>query len=204
MIGQIAKRGMDIVAALCGIVLAAPLLLITATAIMCSSAGPILFLQRRIGRNGIPFTIYKFRTMEIDHQPALQPVRGDHQKLTPIGNFLRNTGIDELPQLWNVLRGDMALVGPRPHADYHVSYYSEHIPEYRERLCVRPGITGAVQVSNIRNASQTIEEVRAQVALDLAYIRGWHLLRDIRICLQTVWVLVMRYRSTRKHYCPDR
>lgn len=194
------KRAMDITAAFCGLMIASPLIIVTCIAIKLTSPGPVLFSQRRIGRNGKPFTIYKFRTMEIDHTPGLEPVRGDHHKLTPIGKFLRNTSIDEIPQLLNILFGDMSLVGPRPHADYHVAYYTSHIPEYTERLKVRPGITGAVQVSDIRNFSETIDEVRAQVALDLAYIRHWSLRRDIVICFQTAWVMIGRYGQMRRHY----
>lgn len=194
------KRIMDIMAGLCGLSLAAPILITTAIAIKLTSPGPVLFKQRRIGRNHTAFTIYKFRTMEVDHTPGLEPVRGEHHKLTPIGKFLRNTGIDELPQLWNVLVGDMALVGPRPHADYHVEYYTKHIPEYTDRLGFRPGITGAVQVSDIRNYSETIEEVRAQIALDLAYIQHWNIWRDIVICFQTAWVVIGRYGQIKRHY----
>ena len=195
-----AKRAMDIIAAICGLVLSSPVLLLTALTIKLTSPGPIFFTQRRIGRNGTPFTIYKFRTMEVDHTPGLDPVRGDHHKLTCIGKFLRNSGIDELPQLYNILKGDMALVGPRPHADYHVEYYTTHIPEYATRLHVRPGITGEVQVSDTRNYSETIDEVRAQISLDLRYIEGWHLGKDIRICFQTIWVVIGRYGQIRRHY----
>lgn len=194
------KRLMDILAAWLGLFFAMPLLLVTAIAIKLSSPGPVLFTQRRIGRNGASFMIYKFRTMEVDHSPGLEPVRGDHHKLTRIGKFLRNTGIDELPQFYNVLVGDMALVGPRPHADYHVEYYTSHIPEYTKRLDFRPGITGAVQVSAIRNHSQTIDEVRAQIALDLDYIANWNLKRDIIICFKTAWVVITRYGQIRRHY----
>lgn len=194
------KRAMDIMAGFLGLAVALPIMLVTALAIKTTSPGPIFFSQRRIGKNAKPFTIYKFRTMEIDHTPGLEPVRGDHHKLTSIGKFLRNSCIDELPQLYNILNGDMALVGPRPHADYHVEYYTQHIPEYTQRLSFRPGITGAVQVSDIRNHSETIDEVRAQIALDLTYMDSWNIWRDIRICFETAWVMLSRYGQIRRHY----
>lgn len=194
------KRVMDVVVSSIGLVVASPLMLATAIAVKATSAGPIIFSQARIGQGGTPFTIYKFRTMEIDHAPSLEPVRGEHHKITRIGKFLRNTGIDELPQLFNVLKGDMSLVGPRPHADYHAKYYAEHIAEYPQRFVFRPGITGAVQVSDIRNLSHTMEEVRAQIALDLEYIAQWRLMDDIRIGIKTFFVLVGRYQKTRKFF----
>lgn len=195
-----AKRVTDIAGALVGLMVAAPIMLVVAIAIKLTSPGPVFFHQTRIGQHQKPFRIHKFRTMTCHHTPSLEPVRGTHEEITPIGKRLRDTSLDELPQLFNVLCGQMSLVGPRPHADYHSEYYAANIPEYRERFTIRPGITGAVQVSNIRNFSHTLEEVRQHALLDIAYMQGWHYGRDIRILFQTVLVVLGRYQKNRDHF----
>jgi putative colanic acid biosynthesis UDP-glucose lipid carrier transferase len=180
------KRLIDVVGAGLGLVFLAPFLLLVALIIRLESPGPVLFRQRRKGRGGVPFVIYKFRTMRCleDGPEILQVERGDC-RLTRLGGFLRRSSIDELPQLLNVLNGDMSLVGPRPHALAHDDFYGAAIENYDARFLGRPGISGLAQVSGLRGATPNLEWMAARVALDLEYIRHWSLGLDIRILLQT-------------------
>lgn len=200
------KRIFDIAVSLCGLMVALPVIIIVALLLKLTSAGPVFFKQKRIGMHSKPFNIYKFRTMSHTYMPGLKPVRGEHPELTKLGRFLRDTSIDEVPQLWNVLKGDMSLVGPRPHADYHVEYYTKHIPFYTRRLEVPPGITGAVQVRPERNESATISQVKKQVRIDLKYIEGWTFGRDIRICFMTAFMVLQMFvrRDKREKMHPEK
>ena len=185
------KRALDIVISTVAIVFLLPILLITAFAIKLDSPGPTIFRQRRNGFNQDQFVIYKFRTMTVleDDESVVQARRGD-KRVTRVGHFLRRTSIDELPQLFNVLRGDMALVGPRPHALAHDREYSALIGDYYRRHHVKPGITGWAQVHGLRGETAQTEQMRRRVGLDVWYINNWSMLLDVRIMLKTALTLL--------------
>ncbi|HYD86085.1 MAG TPA: sugar transferase [Vitreimonas sp.] len=190
-IGGAAKRAFDIGAASAALlVLSGPLLLI-ALVIRLTSPGPALFRQARSGFRGRVFEIYKFRTMVEAPAPDRQVVqtREDDPRVTWFGRFLRRTSIDELPQLLNVLRGDMSLVGPRPHALAHDRVFYGVNLFYPRRFHARPGITGLAQVAGARGRTDTTEKVEARLELDLDYIENWSFGRDLLILLKTVRLL---------------
>lgn len=177
------KRAFDIVASLFGLVLLAPLLVAIALVLRITLGNPVLFRQRRPGLQEKPFTLYKFRTMREarDWQSRLIP---DDQRTTRFGRFLRRTSLDELPELWNVLRGDMSLVGPRP---LLMGFLEHYTPEQRRRHAVRPGITGWAQVNGRNNLSW--EE---KLSLDLWYVNEASMLLDLKILRLTLWVVLSR------------
>lgn len=181
------KRLCDIFAAFLLLVFFAPVLLLTALLIKLESPGPALFRQTRGGLNGRPFTIYKLRSMRCEENGpnVVQAQRGD-DRITRIGKLIRMASVDELPQLLNVLKGDMSLVGPRPHAQAHDDYYGALIPSYNQRFQARPGLTGLAQIRGLRGATGDVEEMSQRVKADLDYIDNWTLLSDIRIMLLTV------------------
>jgi Undecaprenyl-phosphate glucose phosphotransferase len=193
MLEQFSKRLLDVVGASLGLVVLAPLLVLTALAIKLDSPGPVLFRQRRNGFNTSPFRIYKFRTMTVmdDGVMVLQAKRDD-PRVTRLGRVLRQTSIDELPQLFNVLVGDMSLVGPRPHALAHDDKYAEVLSEYAFRNHVKPGITGWAQVNGFRGETVRIEQMKARVDRDLWYINNWDLLLDLKILALTCFEVVRR------------
>ena len=170
----------------------APLLLAIATAVRLSSKGPALFRQQRQGANGNTFTILKFRTMRLhdDGHEVRQATRGD-PRITRIGAFLRRTSLDELPQFVNVLRGEMSVVGPRPHALQHDNLYQPIVDGYIHRYRVKPGITGWAQINGLRGETDSIEKMQRRVEADLHYLRNWSFSLDMRIVSATVlrgWV----------------
>lgn len=169
------------------LVTVSPLLLLIALGIVLSSGRPILFRQVRYGFNNNEFIVYKFRTMHADggDDPSVPQARRDDPRITAFGMFLRRTSLDELPQLWNVLKGDMSLVGPRPHAVAHNVQYAEIINDYLGRHRLKPGITGWAQVNGLRGEVDTPEKMRLRVEHDLYYIDNWSLLFDMRILLLT-------------------
>jgi Undecaprenyl-phosphate glucose phosphotransferase len=189
---SVAKRAMDIVLSLVALVLLSPLLAALVLAVKLDSPGPALFRQKRLGFNGKAFSIYKFRSMRSDDTDADAQVlvtRSD-RRVTRIGSFLRRTSLDELPQLWNVLIGDMSLVGPRPHALKAKAadrLYDEVVAEYAVRHRVKPGITGWAQVRGWRGETDTIEKIKKRVEHDLYYIDNWSLSFDLRILLMTAF-----------------
>jgi undecaprenyl-phosphate galactose phosphotransferase/putative colanic acid biosynthesis UDP-glucose lipid carrier transferase len=157
------------------------------------SAGPVLFRQRRRGFNGRVFTIYKFRTMHVlEDGDVIVPAARDDVRTTRIGRALRRTSIDELPQLLNVLKGEMSLVGPRPHAVAHDDGFGKLIGNYAYRQHVKPGITGWAQVNGFRGGTPQIELMQQRIALDLWYIKHWSIWLDIRIALLTCSELLRR------------
>ncbi|RVU17438.1 exopolysaccharide biosynthesis polyprenyl glycosylphosphotransferase [Methylobacterium oryzihabitans] len=188
-----AKVALDFAAALFGLVMIAPFLIIVAVAIVLDSKGPVFFRQTRTGIDGKPFKIFKFRTMRVqeDGHVVTQAKVGD-SRVTRVGRFLRKTSIDELPQLINVLRGEMSLVGPRPHALAHDQLYGREIPAYKERFAVRPGLTGWAQVQGSRGETPTTADMERRITLDLWYIENRSLLLDIQIILRTVWTEIAR------------
>ena len=169
-----------------------PLLLAVAVAIRLTSPGPVFFRQRRYGFNNEVIEIFKFRSMYSDHcstgpGPVPQATRHD-DRVTPLGRILRRTSLDELPQLINVLRGDMSIVGPRPHAVAHHEEYARLIDEYLARHKVKPGITGWAQVNGLRGETDTLDKMQRRVEHDLYYIENWSLAFDLRIILKTILV----------------
>ena len=187
---RVMKAIEDRVLAFLLLILFPPIFLIVAIAIKLDSRGPILFHQRRLGFNNNSFVLYKFRTMyewSIDDSVVPQAQRTD-PRVTRIGAFLRRTSLDELPQLFNVLKGEMSLVGPRPHAIAHNEHYATLIDQYLGRHRVKPGITGWAQVHGHRGETQTVEKMRARVEYDLYYIDHWSLWFDLRILLMTPFV----------------
>ncbi len=181
------KRAFDCVAATLGVLLLAPLLLLVAAAILIDSKGPAIFRQTRTGRDGRLFKVYKFRTMTVteDSAAVVQAQRND-LRVTRLGRLLRKTSIDELPQLLNVVLGDMSLVGPRPHALAHDMFYSSMIPEYVQRQRVRPGITGWAQVNGSRGVTPTVAAMARRVRYDNWYIENWSFWLDLKILVRTV------------------
>ncbi len=181
------KRTFDIVCASLALLLLSPLLLTLAILIKMDSPGPVFFRQRRRGYNLEEFAIWKFRTMSTleDGDTVLQATAND-QRVTPVGRLLRKYSLDELPQLLNVLKGEMALVGPRPHAVAHDRFYEQRIALYPRRLNVKPGITGWAQVNGFRGATETDDAMRLRVDHDLFYIDNWSVAFDIYIVLLTL------------------
>ena len=181
------KRAIDIVGALLGLIFLAPLLAVVALAIRLDSRGPVLFRQRRGGTRGQSFEILKFRSMTVleDGDTIAHAKRGD-RRVTKVGAFLRKSSIDELPQLINVLRGEMSLVGPRPHALAHDRYYGPLVPNYHLRFDVKPGLTGLAQISGHRGDIEDVEAMSARVGADVKYIDTWTLGADCKILLLTV------------------
>jgi len=184
--GASAKRALDIVVAGALIVLLSPLLALAAIAISLDSRGPLIFAQRRTGLRGETFPILKFRSMHVleDGDDVKQAVQGD-ARITRIGRVIRKLSIDELPQLFNVLAGDMSLVGPRPHAIAHDEYYGAQIANYRRRFAVKPGITGWAQVNGSRGATPTIDSMQARIDLDEWYVKNASFALDLKILLKT-------------------
>ena len=180
------KRLLDIVGALAGLLVLSPLLVLVAVLIILESPGSPIFRQRRSGYRGAPFVIYKFRTMRVveDGPNVVQARRADH-RVTMVGGLLRRTSVDELPQLLNVLKGEMSLVGPRPHAVVHDEYYGGLIGDYDGRFKAKPGLTGLAQVSGLRGPTPDVATMAARIEKDLDYIRDWSILLDLRILFQT-------------------
>ena len=186
------KRIVDFV---CALVLLLPMsfvLLPAAIAIKLTSSGPVLFRQTRYGRNLKPFTIFKLRTMTVEENGDAfrQAVKGD-ARITRVGTFLRKTSLDELPQILNVLRGDMSFVGPRPHATKHDNEFRTLIPGYERRFRVRPGITGLAQIKGHRGPTETVEAMAKRVKYDVEYTNKASALLDLKILFATVLVVII-------------
>lgn len=186
------KMAEDYVIATIGIILASPVMAIAALAIALEDGRPIMFRQERMGFNGRPFKIYKFRTMQID--PTDDGSHGTEKgdpRITRVGRFLRSTSIDEIPQLLNVLRGEMSIVGPRPHVPRMVvgsAIYTEAVRRYAARHRIKPGITGWAQINGMRGGIHTLIKAERGVALDLHYMRHWSLWLDFKIMLRTLLI----------------
>ncbi len=185
------KRLLDIALASIALLLLAPLLLTVAVLIKLDSPGMVIFRQSRRGFNGKPFDICKFRSMYVAENGGTitQATRQD-ARVTRVGRFLRKTSIDELPQLWNVLRGEMSLVGPRPHALAHDNYYDQIIEKYVFRHHMKPGLTGWAQVNGFRGETPTIDLMEKRVEYDVWYVSNWSIWLDIRIILSTAHALM--------------
>ena len=183
----VVKRVFDLVFAAAGLIMLTPLIVLVAALIALQGDGPVFFAQRRYGFNQKPFRIIKFRTMRTQDDGALVPqATRDDPRLTRIGRLLRRWNIDEIPQLFNVLTGDMSLVGPRPHALSHDHDYAQRIALYARRHNVKPGITGWAQINGYRGETDTDEKMRKRVECDLFYIDNWSLWLDLKIIARTV------------------
>jgi len=192
---RVAKSYVDWIAALLLLIGAAPVMAVCALLVRLTSRGPVIYRQERVGLNGRTFTLYKLRTMRVGAESATGPVwaQGDNDpRVTPIGCLLRRTKLDELPQLMNVLKGDMSLVGPRPERPYFVNQLKQQVPGYERRLAVKPGITGLAQIR--AGADHNVRDVKRKVKLDCLYIR--------RMCW---WVdFVILFKTVRKVFeAPD-
>ncbi|MBY8960618.1 MULTISPECIES: undecaprenyl-phosphate glucose phosphotransferase [Pseudomonas] len=178
--------------ALLAIILLSPVLLFIALAVKINSPGPVFFKQDRHGWNGKVIQVWKFRSMRVhDDREVVQASRND-SRITAVGRFIRRTSLDELPQLFNVLQGQMALVGPRPHAVAHNHYYSGKILAYMARHRIKPGITGLAQISGCRGETDTIDKMQRRVEMDLHYINNWSLWLDLKILVKTPFTLLSK------------
>ncbi len=187
---QISKRVFDIAAALALIVAFSWLLALTAIAVRFDSAGPSIYRQRRVGKDGKEFDIYKFRSMRTDaERDGARWAQDGDDRITRVGRFIRRTRIDELPQAFNILKGDMSFVGPRPERPEFVALLEKHIPHYHDRHLIKPGITGWAQVRHTYTAS--VEGARDKLCYDLFYVKHFSLLLDVLIVLMTVRVAVL-------------
>ncbi|SUA91557.1 undecaprenyl-phosphate glucose phosphotransferase [Pandoraea pulmonicola] len=191
------KRGIDVVGATMLLAVLWPVLIAVAIAVRLDSPGPILFRQRRYGERGQPIVVHKFRSMRVaqpeDAAGATGGLRQAHagdSRITPIGRYLRRTSLDELPQLFDVLSGEMSLVGPRPHAEEHNEMYRRLIPGYMLRHSVKPGITGWAQINGLRGETDTPDKMQRRVEYDRYYITNWSLWLDIKILLKTIPVMI--------------
>ncbi|MDE8650943.1 sugar transferase [Novosphingobium sp. H3SJ31-1] len=189
------KRLFDLAFAAGAILALSPLLLLVAIAVKLEDGGPVFFIQRRMGRGNRFFDMYKFRSMTVtqaDNDGVVSASKGD-QRVTRVGRLIRSTSIDELPQLFNVLIGDMSLVGPRPHAigsQAGSKLFWEVDLRYWQRHCLRPGLSGLAQIRGFRGATEHETDLIDRLQSDLEYLEGWTILRDIKIVLLTIRVLV--------------
>jgi lipopolysaccharide/colanic/teichoic acid biosynthesis glycosyltransferase len=193
----VVKRGIDIAGASFLIVAASPFLLAMAAAVRLSSPGPVFFRQQRYGRNAELFRIYKFRTMSIDQEDrsGIAQTRKNDPRVTAVGKVLRRLNLDELPQLFNVVLGDMSLVGPRPHVPGMRAgglLYEQLVPHYHLRHRTRPGITGLAQINRLRGSTSDAKFAKARIEYDIAYADNWSLLLDLRILWLTLKTEVLR------------
>jgi Undecaprenyl-phosphate glucose phosphotransferase len=193
---RLLKRTVDIIGASAGLLLLSPLMLATAMLIKLDSSGPVLFRQSRSGFNGRLFRIFKFRTMTVlEDGPVIRQATRDDPRVTRLGYWLRRTSIDELPQLFNVLSGDMSLVGPRPHAVGHDCEYERQIAAYAFRYQLKPGITGWAQLKGCRGETRSLDLMSKRIEHDLWYIKNWSLWLDLKILSGTVVSEVWRPRG---------
>ena len=176
------KRSVDIIGSMLLILLTSPIMLITAIGVKLSSPGPVIFAQERVGMNQKIFRMYKFRSMRVNNKEATGWSTNSDNRKTKFGAFIRKCSIDELPQFFNVLKGDMSLVGPRPELPYYVDKFKEKVPRYMVKHQVRPGITGWAQVHGFRGDTSIPERIRH----DIYYIENWSFPLDIKILFMTL------------------
>jgi exopolysaccharide biosynthesis polyprenyl glycosylphosphotransferase len=195
------KRILDLVMSASLLIILAPLLLLIALGVKLSSTGPVIFRQRRVGLNGRMFWIYKFRTMKTRSRDVsdTQWTATDETQVTPTGRYLRRTSLDELPQLINVLKGDMSMVGPRPERPYFVEIFNRDVPQYMKRHIVKCGITGWAQVHGWRGNTS----IHKRIEFDLDYVERWTLWSDLRILLLTLWRGILQLPVASGTSCPE-
>ena len=184
-LNRMIKRTTDILGAVFGLLVAGIPMIIIAILIKCTSEGPVIFSQTRVGLHNKKFKMYKFRSMEVQSEKKEKSAwtTADDARVTKIGRFIRKTSLDELPQLWNVLKGDMSLIGPRPERPFFVEKFKEEIPRYMIKHQVRPGLSGWAQVNGYRGDTS----IRKRIEYDLYYIENWSIGFDIKICILTVF-----------------
>jgi Undecaprenyl-phosphate glucose phosphotransferase len=177
------KYGSDYIISIIAIIITSPIMLVTAVAVKLTSRGPIIFKQERIGHNAKPFMMYKFRSMKVQdpNEEESEWTTKDDPRKTLVGNFIRKTSIDELPQFFNVLKGDMSVVGPRPERPYFVEQFKESVPKYMVKHQVRPGITGWAQIHGCRGDTS----IRKRIEYDIEYVENWHMGLDLAIMIKT-------------------
>ena len=192
---SIAKRLSDLVFATVGLLILAPVMLAVAIAVRLGSSGPMLYTQTRVGKDGKPFTIFKFRSMRVDAEAVTGAVwsQSGDPRVTTVGRFIRRTRLDEIPQLWNVFRGDMSFVGPRPERPEFVEQLTEQIPFYGQRHVVRPGLTGWAQVRHQYGAS--VDDAMQKLQYELYYIKHLSVAFDVFIVLETIKTVLVRRGS---------
>jgi lipopolysaccharide/colanic/teichoic acid biosynthesis glycosyltransferase len=187
---RLLKQAEDFIVGIIALIIVGPIMLAAAIAVRLEDTGPILFRQQRVGLNGTLFTIYKFRTMTVDPMDDGSNGTGrNNPRITRIGRILRGTSVDELPQLINVLRGEMSIVGPRPHVPnmrIGESIYSEVVQQYSSRHRAKPGITGWAQINGMRGGIDTLEKAHRSADLDLWYVANWSLTFDLQIMIRTI------------------
>ncbi len=188
---QIAKRVVDIIGSLLLIIVTSPLMLFTAIGVKLSSPGPILFRQTRVGKNNKEFTMYKFRSMRVNSEEETGWSTENDPRKTKFGTFIRKVALDELPQFFNVLKGDMSLVGPRPEVPFYVEKFKKEVPLYMLKHIVRPGITGLAQIKGLRGDTS----IQARIDEDISYIENWTFWGDIRILLMTPFCAINRHEK---------
>jgi sugar transferase (PEP-CTERM system associated) len=189
---QSLKRTMDVGASIVGLVVAGPVMIFVAAAVKLTSPGPIVYRQQRVGQHGRIFTVLKFRSMRADAEAGTGAVwaQKNDRRITPLGRFMRKTRLDELPQLLNILRGDMSLVGPRPERPEFVSQLTKEIPFYGQRHVVRPGLTGWAQVRYSYGSS--VQDAMEKLQYDLFYIKNFSLALDLFIVFSTIKTVILR------------
>jgi putative colanic acid biosynthesis UDP-glucose lipid carrier transferase len=187
----LAKRILDLALAIPALILLSPLMLILSILIRAGSQGPAMFRQTRLGLNGAPFQILKFRTMTVlENGPVIKQAELNDSRVTKVGAWMRRLSLDELPQLINVINGDMSLIGPRPHALAHDRFYGREIAGYDLRQSVKPGISGWAQVHGHRGATVTISRMRERLSYDVWYSRNASFALDVKIIIRTIGEVV--------------
>jgi putative colanic acid biosynthesis UDP-glucose lipid carrier transferase len=185
------KRAVDIVVSVIFLITLFPIIyLILGILIKLSSPGPVFFVQERTGLKGKSFNCYKFRSMKCNVEAHIRQATVDDERKTRTGNFIRRTSLDELPQFINVFKGDMSLIGPRPHMLYHTTEYSPLINRYMARHFIKPGITGWAQITGSRGEIDRLEDMENRIKKDIWYIENWSITLDIEIMLRTVAIMI--------------
>ncbi len=186
---EVAKRLTDVVASILGLGIGLPVWLLVAIAVKASSKGPMFFVQERVGKNGKNFRMAKFRSMYVDNRRGPTWTDSNDPRVTPVGRFIRKTHLDEIPQLWNVLKGEMSLVGPRPEQPFYVEKFTAMVPYYKHRHIVRPGVTGWWQVK-VKSNPESLEEIQQRLRYDFFYIENMSFKLDLEIMVRTVIVML--------------
>jgi putative colanic acid biosynthesis UDP-glucose lipid carrier transferase len=185
------KRAIDIIISFIFLITLFPVIyLVLGILIKLSSPGPIVFLQERTGLKGEKFNCYKFRSMKCNNEAHAKQATSDDERKTRIGDFIRRTDLDELPQFINVFIGDMSIVGPRPHMLLHTHQYSQLINKYMVRHFVKPGITGWAQINGFRGEINKLEEMEGRIKKDIWYLENWSLALDMKIIIKTVFMMI--------------
>jgi lipopolysaccharide/colanic/teichoic acid biosynthesis glycosyltransferase len=191
-----AKRALDVAIALPAVVfLLPPLALLVAIIHRVQSPGPLFYRQTRAGIQNRKFEIFKFRSMHADNPDAARQATKNDERVFTLGRFLRQSSIDEIPQFLNVLRGEMSLVGPRPHMVEHNAQFARVLESYHIRAFVKPGLTGLAQVRGFRGEARTTEDIRKRVECDIEYIERWSLTLDMFLVIQTAWQILRPPKS---------